>query len=265
MRHYVGTGLGRLHVDIREGSRRSAPILCWSGLFTDGRLWAEVSGRIPSRTWLLVDPPGHGYSDNLRRTFTVAECADAVADVLADSHAEAAVLVGLGWGGQACLDLAARRPDLVAGLGLVGTTAAAATAAEADRARSLLRRYRILGPLAIRSTVLKTSLSPAGHQDRSVVKSLSTQFRAAARPGLTHAMTSVLQAREELSPILTRVAAPAVVVDGAEDAVLGPGAADAVAAALPSLRGRRTVAGAGHLVPLENPAAVAEALEPLLH
>jgi 3-oxoadipate enol-lactonase / 4-carboxymuconolactone decarboxylase len=63
---------------------------------------------------------------------------------------------------------------------------------------------------------------------------------------------------------LARISVPALVLCGAEDRLTPPRLSQALAGGLPAAR-LELVPGAGHMLPLETPAAVATALGALPH
>ena len=76
----LDTALGRVRVRIR-GSGEA--MLFWPSLLMTGDMWAAQAEHFGRRHQvILVDPPGHGRSDPLTATFTFAECARCIADLL---------------------------------------------------------------------------------------------------------------------------------------------------------------------------------------
>ena len=80
---------------------------------------AALPGRFHA---VVVDLPGFGLSQRVTGpddTYTLAGMAEVVAGVLEDRLSVAAVLVGVGYGGEVAAEMAVTRPDLVRGLVLV--------------------------------------------------------------------------------------------------------------------------------------------------
>ena len=92
-------------------------------LAMDRTIWdghvAELAGRFPI---VRCDLPGHGESAPIDDV-SVEDMADQVAALLDEQPWSRYVVVGLSLGGCVAQSLVARRPDLVAALGLVDTTA----------------------------------------------------------------------------------------------------------------------------------------------
>jgi pimeloyl-ACP methyl ester carboxylesterase len=88
-----------------------------------GASWAaQVAGLDGEFHCLAPDLPGHGDAEGI--PFTVAGAADRIADLVEhEAHGGRAILVGLSLGGYVAMAVAARRPELVAGLAISGATA----------------------------------------------------------------------------------------------------------------------------------------------
>ena len=103
----VPTRLGRLHVrTIGEGT----PTILWSSMFVDSHTWDPVVPLLPSgRRYHLIDPPGLGASEPLRRGSDIAEAADAATDLLGELGIRSPVdWVGNAFGGHVGFKLGAR-------------------------------------------------------------------------------------------------------------------------------------------------------------
>jgi pimeloyl-ACP methyl ester carboxylesterase len=100
------------------------------------RTWTGVCDGLGGRyRCLAVDLPGHGDSPRAARYRTIPDIAGQVADLLDEDGIGRVVVVGNSMGGTVGVSLAEQRPDLVAGVGLVG---AAVWDGEPDR-RAWLR------------------------------------------------------------------------------------------------------------------------------
>jgi 3-oxoadipate enol-lactonase len=92
----IGTRLGEIAVTVRGNGTVSAPaIVMWPSLLMDHMLWAAQVEHFAGRyTTVAVDPPGHGRSSPLGRTFTFAECADVLTAILDALGIERAHVLG---------------------------------------------------------------------------------------------------------------------------------------------------------------------------
>ena len=101
----VQTRLGKLAV--REYGRGAVAVL-WHSMFVDSSSWARVIEPLSRhRRLVVVDGPGYGASDELRRVTTMTRCADAAADLLDGlGITEPVDWVGNAWGGHVGLRFA---------------------------------------------------------------------------------------------------------------------------------------------------------------
>jgi hypothetical protein len=77
----VETRLGALAVRVR-GEGRVAVL--WHSLFVDDSTWNRVDDNLArARRLVIITGPGHGASPDPGRRYTIDECAEAAADVLA--------------------------------------------------------------------------------------------------------------------------------------------------------------------------------------
>ena len=106
----VPTSLGSVAVHVLGAGR---PTVLWHSMFVDGSSWGFlIPALLRGRQLLIVDGPGWGRSDRLRRTVRVLDSVAAAVEVLTALAPGAAVdWVGNGWGGHIGMELAATRPS----------------------------------------------------------------------------------------------------------------------------------------------------------
>ncbi len=111
-------------------------------------MWADVAEALPGEPHRRRRrPPGPGREPARDEPPSIEAAADATADALAAAGITRAVVAGLSMGGYVALAFAERRPELVAGLGLVDTK----STADSDDARA--NRLRIADEAASSQTV----------------------------------------------------------------------------------------------------------------
>lgn len=105
----------------QEDARQTIVFL--HGTRLTGASWAaQVAALGGAFHCLAPDLPGHGNADGV--PFIVEGAADRIAELVErEAHGGRAILVGLSLGGFVAMALAARRPELVAGLAISGATA----------------------------------------------------------------------------------------------------------------------------------------------
>jgi pimeloyl-ACP methyl ester carboxylesterase len=243
------------------------PLLLVHGLGGASENWCEVLPELVLRHRVIaVDLPGHAGSAPLARGATVDDFAGAVAGVLEAEGVGSALVVGHSFGGLVALRLAHRRPEVVRGLVLVApagiatssriveATVIAATTIRPGRAVERLRhrwadrvwyRRALFRPWFVSDPV---ALSPRATHGLLAAQARHTNTRAAGR-----AMVADDPRRD-----LAEVRCPTLVLWGARDAQLPLDDAFEYARRLRAKL--RLVADCGHLVIVERPHAVLDAI-----
>ncbi len=206
---------------------------------------------------VLVDAPGHGASAAVRADLATT------AGLLAEAGGRA-VYVGYSMGGRMVLRLALDRPDLVAGLVLIGATAGIDDPVErAARRRSdeaLARRIEDEGVTSFLEGWLAQPLFHGLPDDPAERRARATNTPEGLASSLRHAGTGTMD--PPWWDDLPRVSAPTVVLTGGHDAkftALGR----RLVAGIGNPAALRVVPDVGHAVPLQAPAAVAAAVRSL--
>ena len=185
----------------------------------------------------------------------IPSLADAVGHHVRQRHRGPVLLCGHSTGGTIALQVAAARPELVAGLLLVDTGPHMRAHGDVDR---ILRRVRDEWGADLRAAVLDRSFAtPLDPAERSSMLHWSAGVRQQA---VHDVLTS--QRTSDLTGALGRIAVPTVVLHGELDQARPVADARALAAAIPGARLR--LVNAGHTPVYEAPHAAADAVRELL-
>jgi hypothetical protein len=119
--------------------------------------------------------------------------------------------------------------------------------------------YRLVGPVGPLVAAVERGLLSRQTRatDPDAVSLVGDGLRHANRRGMYTAMRSVMLARPDLTPVLSDIAAPTLIVTGDELPVLTPSDARSAAAKLPHGTSA-VIAATRHLAPLEASTAVVE-------
>ena len=221
----------------------------------DGSMWDEVGAQLRARGHDVLAPDLRGFGSaplgddapNLERM---------VDDVIAGLGNAPAYIAGCSMGGYVALGVARRRPDLIAGLGLIDTKATA----DGDAARGNRERVAVLAETGgdWSAGMIDNLLGPTTRADRpDVVTRVEAALAAAPGPTVAWAQRA-MAGRADAREALSRVVGPVTVVMGDEDSMSPMAEQELILAAVPAAL--HVVAGAGHLTPLEAPSDVAAAL-----
>jgi len=247
---------GGQSIEVREAGQGPA-VLLLHGFPLDGGMWSGVARRLSER-FRVVKPDLPGRPDNpAAGTGNIEEYAD-YADAILRALDASAGLAGFSMGGYAALALMKRRPARVRALALVDTRAVAddepARAKREEMIATLLER----GVEPIAESMLPKLLAPGSLARRDLterVRRIMLRQSAAALESDLKAMRD----RPDSTAFLSEISVPTLVVVGEHDAISPPAEAETMAKAIPGAR-LVTVPAAGHLTPMESPAAVASAL-----
>jgi len=218
---------------------------------------AALKGRYQVLTY---DLRGQGASEKTADGLTIDDlAADAV--ILIERLAQGpAHLVAFSMGTFIALRVAARRPDLVRSLCLIGPSAEAEDPANMPKYRRLIRFVRLFGPRPVAGQLMKIlfgdsflSAPEAAHVRRRWFKVVQ------ALPRALHRAAAASAHRPAIVDELQHIRAPTLVVSGEEDRPISPLKARAVQA---GVAGATFLAfpATGHAVMIEQPEAFNTAL-----
>jgi len=212
------------------------------------------------RSVLALDLPGHGRSAGAVPA-TIAGFAETVIDVLDAAGVARAALVGHSLGSLVALETAARHPGRVRALGLIGTSAwIPVNQTLLDAARTALPQA--ISMIVSWSFANRAVFGPSPNPGLSLT-ALGRQVLARAAPGVLHADLSACNSYADGLESARRVSCPTLVVSGELDRMTPAAASRTLADAIP---GARTIElpGVGHMIPLEAPDAMLDALRTLV-
>jgi pimeloyl-ACP methyl ester carboxylesterase len=228
------------------------------GAGLDHSVWAMHSRWFAHHGWTVLAPdlPGHGRSGGTALT-SIEDMADWTARLIDASGAQAAKLVGHSMGSLVALEAAARHPQRVTGLGLIGAAAAIPVS------RDLLAAAEAGSHAAIDMVAiwghgfragLGGSLAPGLWMLAGAERTLER-----ARPGVLFADLAACNGYKSGLAAAAKVSVPAAVVLGERDLMTPLKAGRTLAAAL---RGARVteLPGAGHMLMAEHPDEVLKAI-----
>lgn len=178
----------------------------------------------------------------------------AMAAALLTETAGPLLLVGCSMGGMVALEAVRQAPHRVLGLALLGTTARPDT----PELKALRTQACELFAAGRMDEVLRANLPFAFHPlsaaDAALVGRYLAMVRRAGAEQLIRQNRAVM-ARTDSRPLLPAVDCPVLVACGEADALTPPEHAQEIAALVPRSR-LQIVAGAGHMLTLEQPARV---------
>lgn len=256
----IPTSLGRLRVTV-AGEGDAETVLLWPSLLMNRSLWAPQVAALSDRyRTVAIDPPGHGDSAHLDRTFTLVECADVLVEVLDHLGAERGHVVGNSWGAMTGGAFAALHPDRIGKAVLLNGTGSAAPRRQRVEYAALVATARLLrgirGPLV--RPVVGAFLGPTSRRERpGAVRTVVEVARDNHVPSAMNAVRSVVSLRPDQHRLFDRISCPVLVVAGREDATFPLPEVQRMADAIPGSE-LVVLEDAAHLAALEVPDRVNE-------
>ena len=247
-----------LHWELAGGG--GSPVVLTHGLGSELGFWAPVVDALAAHHRVLRwDLRGSGASAAPPGPYDPALFASDLAALLDHAGIERAHLVGHSGGGVVTQRFALDHPARVRSLVLVGTSSEVGEKASAawTRLADAVERHGFASPAADRAPSAR-GFAPAfaaAHPD--VVRELGERMRR--NDPAAYAATARAFASYRFTAELRAVDAPALVVQGLDDALTPPGGSVILARALPRAR-LVMVPGAGHYLPVEMPALFAAAV-----
>jgi 3-oxoadipate enol-lactonase len=248
---YVALAAGRVHYAERGERRDGKPSLLFiHGAGAGSAIWSMVLAGVARRAHAVaIDLPGHGPSEvgdsplTGERALTMDRYRDALGGLAATLCLGPSVLVGHSLGALVALEAALAWPDKVRALVLC----AAAPKMPVDP-----QVFRLLrdDPQAFVPWLAHQALSP---RTKPLVRQAFLAATAPASPAVAAADFEIVRAAD-LSARLASIACPLTWIDGADDQIVPAAAREGRPGAVV------TVPDAGHLLPIEAPAAIAAAV-----
>lgn len=226
-------------------------LLLIPGMLNTPAVWAKV---VP----LLADVADVRIL-NVQTQTSIGEMADDALKLLADVPTEQPrVVCGFSMGGFVAIELIAARADNIGAICLLDTSGRpefAENAAIREKTIAALARDFDKTTLGI----ARFCTGPTGQQDTALMDEILATMRAVG-PSAAIAQNRAIMARGDHRAALAALSIPVLVLCGKNDLVTPPQCSEELAALIPGAQ-LQWIEGSGHMVPLEQPAALADQLK----
>jgi pimeloyl-ACP methyl ester carboxylesterase len=213
------------------------------------QVWQQVIDRLPDRSCVALDLPGHGGRRQSPgpETMSVADYSTWVEQELVRLGLREVCVAGHSLGGAIALYMALASPSQVRSLALIGTGARLRVAPQ-------LLEAACTDPQEATRMLAELSFA-TGHEEQA---ERNLQQADSAAPGVLWRDLAACNDFDLMSD-LARITQPAIIITGEQDRLTPPKYALFLQGHLPHAT-LALIPDAGHYVPIEQPGAVAEAL-----
>ncbi|MCX5266308.1 alpha/beta fold hydrolase [Streptomyces sp. NBC_00199] len=245
------------YTDKGSDTPQALPLVLVHGHPFDHTMWTpQIEAFSATRRVIAPDLRGYGASPVVPGVTPLSRFAEDLEELLDDLKADAFVLAGLSMGGQIAMECCARFGDRVRGLVLADTSPAPETSGGRTARNDMADRLLAEGMRGYADEVLEKMVAPTAPPE---VKAHVHRMMTSTDPEGAAAALRGRAERPDYRPLLTRVAVPALVVVGEDDAYTPVSDAEAMHALLPHSV-LHVVRDAAHLPNLERPTEFNEAL-----
>jgi pimeloyl-ACP methyl ester carboxylesterase len=228
------------------------PVFFLPGLLCDSKIW-EYQARVLADIAECMTAEWSGEDSLVKMAHTALRIAP-----------ERFAVAGHSMGGRVALEVYRAAPHRVTHIALLNT-GYLPRSRDAAGEQEIRSRYLLLevakaeGMRAMARQWLPPMVNPARRGDRALSETIVEMF-ARKSPEIFEAQIRALLSRPDATPVLESIRCPALLLSGREDTWSPPVRHAAMAAKIPGPSSVVTVPDCGHMSPLEQPAAVAEAL-----
>jgi pimeloyl-ACP methyl ester carboxylesterase len=237
-----------------EEAGQGIPLILLHGFPLDHTIWAPVVPLLKDHARVITpDLRGHGRSPAPEGEYSMREMADDVFDLYRRLNLDCAIVVGHSMGGYVAIAFALAYPHYISALGLVASHAAA------DQPERRQARYNTAQKVAKKGVRVVADTMPANLTgDPGIARQIQALIRQTPPAGIIGALKG-MAARPDNTELLSNIQVPAIVISGAEDALISRELNETTT----QLLGRAwqvVVPNTRHLPMMEAPQIVADAL-----
>jgi pimeloyl-ACP methyl ester carboxylesterase len=213
---------------------------------------------------ITFDLRGQGRSQKTKDRLDINSLAEDAVVLMEKMAGEGAHLVAFSMGTFIAMRIAARRPDLVRSLCLIGPSADAEEPENMPKYRRLIAFVRLFGPRLVASRLMMILFGDT-FLNRSDVARQRKRWRQVIErlPRVLYRAAAASAHREAIAGELGRISAPTLIISGDEDRPISPARARAVHAGISGSR-FMSFEETGHAVMIERPAEFNAALSEFL-
>lgn len=196
---------------------QGAPVLLIHGFPENSTVWEHQQKKLQAQyTVITPDLPGSGNSP-LTYPLSIESMADFVQAILLAEGIDKAVIAGHSMGGYIALAVAEKYPDLVQGLGLIHSTAAADTEEKKEARRKSIKLMEQYGAEAFIRQAVPGMFSGATKNRQPALVDALIEMGMQCKVEALIAYYEAMIKRPERKAVLQKIAAPVLFMIGKDD------------------------------------------------
>lgn len=228
--------------------------------------WNKITPTLAERYQLFVpDPRGTGQTSKPEGPYTVEMMAQDMIELVDAAHCRGLFVIGHGLGAYVAVHMALNRPDLVSKLVIAGGDVGGPSAMPAaPEVEEVLASDELVTLEAVERKIALWSAPGFAQRQPQVARELLAYHMSEDVPEECYAaqlaaIAGMKAPEASLEARLAELTKPTLILAGEQDRVVPPGNAQLLAARLPQAR-VVILPNTGHLFPIEDPEATAQAL-----
>lgn len=234
------------------------PVIFLHGFPFDHTIWEPLLPLLEQDARLILpDLRGFGRSPVTDEIYTMRLLAEDIYQLINKLKIDKAILVGHSMGGYVSLAFAHAYPGILAGLGLVSTQASADTPERRQARLKTAEAVHHKGAKLVASNMVDHLTSKA-----ELIAPINDMILHAHPAGIAGSLKGMAE-RQDMTGALADIHVPAVVLAGTADQILGQDKMQTLAQMLP-MGWLVEVPGGGHMLMMEEPQMVADALRQVI-
>ncbi|MFE5321399.1 alpha/beta fold hydrolase [Paenibacillus sp. NPDC056579] len=249
--------LDGLRLAYQEKGKGQAVVLL-HGFCGSSAYWNELLPLLPETSrFITPDLRGHGDSGAPEGTYTMEAIADDIAQLIERLELGRTIVLGHSLGGYAALALAERRPELLAGFGLIHSTAYPDSEEGKQGRLKSIQTIKEKGLPTFIDGLIPKLFAPAHVQ--SMPEAVQEAIRIGNGTSPEGAVNTLegMRTRPDRRAVLEQAQVPVLLLAGEHDQIIP---VERTFTASGDRIIQRTVAGAGHMSMMESPSELATAV-----
>ncbi len=242
-----------------DDTHKGKPLIFTHGLFVNRFVFADQTNALSANHRCInMDMPAHGESSIPSGSWTLEDIADDLALFIEENHLGSVNYVGHSQGGMVGIRLAAKYPELINKLILIGASARSEYPERIANWKIIQKNIRNKdNDLDQIFKEIQSKIIPKNWLDQNQDKALEEREMMVAndREAMVDAINTAVINRTDVTHLLPKIQAKTLVICGKQDQATPQALSEEIAAAIPTAQ-LEILQDIGHHAPIEDPKAI---------